>query len=92
MADSDKSQFGVIGMAVMGRNLAMNIRDRGTSVAVYNRNQDVMKAAIEAYLEKEEAVEAEKALIRARWDSFALTGETVSQSDMLDWARSLPEA
>lgn len=52
----------------------------------------LMKAAIEAYLEKEEAVEAEKALIRARWDSFALTGETVSQSDMLDWARSLPEA
>lgn len=51
----------------------------------------LMKAAIEAYLEKEEAVEAEKALIRARWDSFALTGETVSQSDMLDWARSLPE-
>ena len=59
---------------------------------VRDRSPHYLIAAIEAYLEKEEAVEAEKALIRARWDSFALTGETVSQSDMLDWARSLPEA
>ncbi|MCG5104552.1 NADP-dependent phosphogluconate dehydrogenase [Oceanobacillus alkalisoli] len=30
-------QFGVIGLAVMGKNLAMNIESRGYSVAVYNR-------------------------------------------------------
>jgi 6-phosphogluconate dehydrogenase len=37
MADK-KAQFGMIGMAVMGRNLALNISDSGTKVAVYNRD------------------------------------------------------
>ncbi|WP_318615636.1 NADP-dependent phosphogluconate dehydrogenase [Sporosarcina sp. YIM B06819] len=32
-----KQQIGVIGLAVMGRNLALNIESRGNSVAVYNR-------------------------------------------------------
>ena len=35
-----KQQFGVIGMAVMGKNLAMNIESRGYTVAVYNRSRD----------------------------------------------------
>ncbi len=33
-----KQQIGVIGLAVMGKNLAMNIESRGYSVAVYNRS------------------------------------------------------
>ncbi len=32
-----KQQFGVIGMAVMGQNLALNAESKGSSVAVYNR-------------------------------------------------------
>ncbi|MEG0372853.1 MAG: NADP-dependent phosphogluconate dehydrogenase, partial [Enterococcus sp.] len=32
-----KQQFGVVGMAVMGKNLALNIESRGYSVALYNR-------------------------------------------------------
>ncbi|MEI3605239.1 NADP-dependent phosphogluconate dehydrogenase [Pseudogracilibacillus sp. SE30717A] len=32
-----KQQIGVIGLAVMGKNLAMNIESRGYSVSVYNR-------------------------------------------------------
>jgi len=32
-----KQQFGVIGMAVMGQNLALNAEAKGFSVAVYNR-------------------------------------------------------
>lgn len=32
-----KQQIGVIGLAVMGKNLAMNMESRGYSVAVYNR-------------------------------------------------------
>ncbi|MCC5889641.1 MAG: NADP-dependent phosphogluconate dehydrogenase [Alkalibacterium sp.] len=32
-----KQQIGVIGMAVMGKNLALNIESRGYSVAIYNR-------------------------------------------------------
>jgi len=32
-----KQQFGLIGMAVMGQNLALNVESKGFSVAVYNR-------------------------------------------------------
>lgn len=35
-----KQQIGVIGLAVMGKNLALNIESRGFSVAVYNRSAD----------------------------------------------------
>lgn len=34
-----KQQIGVIGLAVMGKNLALNIESRGYSVAVYNRSR-----------------------------------------------------
>lgn len=35
-----KQQIGVVGMAVMGRNLALNIESRGYSVSIYNRSND----------------------------------------------------
>lgn len=35
-----KQQIGVIGLAVMGKNLALNIESRGYSVAVYNRSPE----------------------------------------------------
>lgn len=35
-----KQQIGVVGMAVMGKNLAMNIESRGYSVSIYNRSRD----------------------------------------------------
>ena len=34
-----KQQIGVVGMAVMGKNLALNIESRGYAVSVYNRTQ-----------------------------------------------------
>lgn len=34
-----KQQIGVVGMAVMGRNLALNIESRGYSVSVFNRSR-----------------------------------------------------
>jgi 6-phosphogluconate dehydrogenase len=37
MAPTSKCDFGLIGLAVMGENLALNIESRGYSVAVYNR-------------------------------------------------------
>ncbi|MEL8055006.1 MAG: toxin-antitoxin system [Pseudomonadota bacterium] len=49
----------------------------------------LMKEAIEAYLQREEALEAEKSLVRRRWQRFELTDETVSQNDMAEWAASL---
>ncbi|WP_394141025.1 NADP-dependent phosphogluconate dehydrogenase [Cytobacillus oceanisediminis] len=38
-----KQQIGVIGLAVMGKNLALNIESRGYSVAVFNRSYDKTK-------------------------------------------------
>jgi 6-phosphogluconate dehydrogenase len=35
-----KQQVGVIGLAVMGKNLALNIESRGFSVALYNRSAE----------------------------------------------------
>lgn len=35
-----KQQFGVIGLAVMGKNLAMNIESKGYTVSVYNRSKE----------------------------------------------------
>ncbi len=35
-----KQQIGVVGMAVMGRNLALNIESRGYTVSVFNRSRD----------------------------------------------------
>ena len=34
---SDECDFGLIGLAVMGENLALNVESRGNKVAVYNR-------------------------------------------------------
>jgi len=35
-----KQQIGVIGMAVMGKNLALNIESRGFTVSIYNRSRE----------------------------------------------------
>ncbi|MEM6994297.1 MAG: NADP-dependent phosphogluconate dehydrogenase, partial [Myxococcota bacterium] len=43
---SDKKQFGMVGMAVMGRNLAFNLLDRGVSVAAYNLEPEMTESAV----------------------------------------------
>lgn len=40
---SEKSQLGIVGMAVMGQNLALNIEDSGYQVSVYNRTSSTTK-------------------------------------------------
>lgn len=42
-----KQQIGVVGLAVMGKNLALNIESRGFSVAVYNRSPEKTKEILE---------------------------------------------
>ncbi|MBU3154161.1 NADP-dependent phosphogluconate dehydrogenase [Clostridium estertheticum] len=37
-----KQQFGVLGIAVMGKNLALNVESRGISVCVYSRNRNTI--------------------------------------------------
>lgn len=41
-----KKNIGVIGMAVMGKNLALNIADHGYSVSIYNRTTEVMEEVL----------------------------------------------
>ncbi|MDD3601579.1 MAG: NAD(P)-binding domain-containing protein, partial [Defluviitoga tunisiensis] len=43
----EKCDIGVVGMAVMGQNLALNIESKGYKVAVYNRDHDKTKKFIE---------------------------------------------
>jgi len=42
-----KSDIGIIGMAVMGQNLALNVENKGFSVSVYNRTGSRTKKFIE---------------------------------------------
>jgi len=45
--ESKRFEFGMIGLAVMGRNLALNIEQHGYSVSVWNLEVDAMKAFVE---------------------------------------------
>lgn len=42
-----KQQIGVVGLAVMGKNLALNIESRGFSVSVYNRSPEKTKELLD---------------------------------------------
>ncbi|WP_057744834.1 NADP-dependent phosphogluconate dehydrogenase [Liquorilactobacillus capillatus] len=48
----DKPQIGVIGMAVMGKNLALNIESRGYTVALYNRTGSKTEKVVADHPEK----------------------------------------
>jgi len=47
-----KQQIGVVGMAVMGKNLALNIESRGYSVALYNRTVSKTEVVVEEHPDK----------------------------------------
>jgi len=47
-----KQQIGVVGMAVMGKNLALNIESRGYSVALYNRTGSKTEAVVAEHPDK----------------------------------------
>ena len=46
---TSSSDFGLIGLAVMGQNLALNVQSRGFHVAVYNRSPQVTEAFVAAH-------------------------------------------
>ncbi|GEA92530.1 6-phosphogluconate dehydrogenase, decarboxylating [Pediococcus damnosus] len=48
----DKPQIGVVGMAVMGKNLALNIESRGYTVAIYNRTGSKTEKVVSDHPEK----------------------------------------
>ena len=49
----------------------------------------LMKTAVERFLDVEEALEAERQLVKSRWEKYELTGETVGHEDVKAWAASL---
>jgi 6-phosphogluconate dehydrogenase len=66
-----EAQFGVIGLAVMGENLALNIEDHGFSVAVWNREPTVTdrfiaKTAGKKFTGTKSLAELVKAIARPR--------------------------
>ena len=46
------SQVGLIGLGVMGSNLALNLLDGGFSVSVFNRSHPGKPSAAKAFVEK----------------------------------------
>ncbi|MDR2465654.1 MAG: NADP-dependent phosphogluconate dehydrogenase [Streptococcaceae bacterium] len=47
-----KANFGVVGMAVMGKNLAMNIESRGYTVAIFNRTASKTEEVVKEHPER----------------------------------------
>src|ERR1043166_7791629 len=47
MSEKAVADIGLIGLAVMGENLALNIADHGFKVAVYNRTTETMRKFVE---------------------------------------------
>ena len=43
----NKANIGLVGLAVMGENLVMNMESKGFTVAVYNRTADKVKNFVE---------------------------------------------
>lgn len=52
----------------------------------------LMREAVEQYLTVEEAIEAERTLMRERWRRYELTGEALAHDDVKAWAKNLPGA
>jgi 6-phosphogluconate dehydrogenase len=46
------SDFGLIGLAVMGQNLVLNVESRGFQVSVYNRTTSVTDEFVAAHPDK----------------------------------------
>ena len=72
----------------MGVRLSEDIQHR---LEVLGKARDrtphyLMKAAIERFLDVEEALEAERQLVKSRWKKYELTGETVDHEDVKAWA------
>ena len=51
-----------------------------------------MKVAIAQFLDIEEALDAERRLIKSRWEQYRLTGETINHAQVKAWAASLDSA
>src|ERR1700740_3169261 len=48
-----RGKFGMMGLAVMGRNLALNVEDHGFPVSVWNREPDKVDAFMSEFQSKQ---------------------------------------
>ncbi len=62
MATNDLSDIGLIGLAVMGQNLALNIADHGFRISVYNRTTSKMEDFLRAHPETPGGLHGEASL------------------------------
>jgi 6-phosphogluconate dehydrogenase len=65
------ADIGLVGLAVMGQNLALNIADHGYTIAVYNRDSKKMVNFIEECKKNEPS--AERVIGHADLASFVLS-------------------
>ena len=56
MMSSETADVALIGLAVMGQNLVLNMNDHGYTVAVYNRTTDIHPAIVLACIPAASAV------------------------------------
>jgi 6-phosphogluconate dehydrogenase len=50
--EMQKSAFGIFGIGVMGKSLALNMLDKGVAVSVYNRDEGQEKGMVEDFLKE----------------------------------------
>ncbi len=76
---------------LMGVKLDENTRQRLQALGKLRSRSPhwLVKAAIESYLEREEAYEQEKREDMERWERYQLTGEAIPQDQVIGWLESL---
>ena len=60
-----KADIGLIGLAVMGQNLVLNMNDHGFTVAVYNRTTSVVDEFLAG------SAKGTRSSARTRWRSWS---------------------
>ena len=61
-----KQNIGVIGLSVMGSNLALNIADNGFKVAVFNRTTSVVDKMLEEHPHKNVVGKTKKSCLNGK--------------------------
>ena len=51
-----KSDFGLIGLGVMGKNISLNVADKGYAVSVYNRSNGDEKNVVPDFLKEYKSI------------------------------------
>lgn len=83
MVETGKAEVGLIGLAVMGRNLALHIADHGIAIAIYNRTTEVRRDFI-----SKADVRPQQPIATASESDASIMRKTVEGEDECDVPRS----